>query len=139
MPREADGRYCVEDCKAWVDENIAPTHRGDDDDEDQSERGYWETYKVREQALEAELDRRKKQGELVPLDRVIVHNEQRITMAKSLFEQVPDRLLGIVPKKNTPASRKAFLERAREMITDVLSALADESMKPVDDGSSDET
>jgi phage terminase Nu1 subunit (DNA packaging protein) len=124
MPREQDGRYCVEDCQAWLAANIKPTGRNDDKP-DPSERAQWETHLTRERALLAELERREKEGQLLDVDLLARRDEQRITHAKELLLQIPDRAMGLLPRGTSAKARRDFRDRLVEMIEDTLHALAE--------------
>jgi len=135
MPREADGRFDPAACAAWIEANIRPTGRAADAPigapRTATDRGYWETYKVREQALQEELKRKQLSGDLVEVDLVARQSERRITHAKALLAQVPDRVLGLLPKEVKPATRKQLRGRLAEMIDDVLFALAEAAEEEV--------
>lgn len=130
MPRARSGGYCVEDCRQWIAENVRPTGRAERSAgaaAAEGDRPYWETYKVREQALQEEIRRKQLDGELVDVDDVARLAERRIGHAKALLEQLPDRLLGVLPKQVAGAARKSLRTRVAEMIDDVLTALAEEA------------
>ena len=121
MPRRSPREYCVEECQAWVAENVKTVAR---EPEDELGRAYWETYKCRERALMEELKRKQLAGELIEVDYVARHNERRIAHAKSLLEQIPDRMLGLLPKVVHAAAKKEFRRQADQLIEDVLFALS---------------
>jgi len=127
-------RYDLE-TGAWIEANIRPTGRAADAPigapRTATDRGYWETYKVREQALQEELKRKQLSGDLVEVDLVARQSERRITHAKALLAQVPDRVLGLLPKEVKPATRKQLRGRLAEMIDDVLFALAEAAEEEV--------
>jgi len=129
MPREANGRYDVERCRAWIAANIRPSGRpgaGFEEPESAGNTAYWIRYLTRERALREEYKRRQLEGDLIEVDLVARHNEQRITHAKALLEQIPDRVLGLLPKSIPAKSKKEFRNRVADMIEDALYALAEQ-------------
>ena len=141
MPRERRGGYCIEDCAAWIAANIRPTGRAEHGPEPEAsgeKRSYWECYKTREQALVEEIKRRQLEGELVDADDAARLAERRIGHAKALLEQIPDRILGLLPKQVAIAARKNLRARVAEMIEDVLTALAEEAESGYGPGEADE-
>lgn len=130
LPRRSDGSFVVVDCLAWIKANIHPTGRAcdsmhvDTTGDDGFDRAYWEKQKTRFEALNQELKFRAAAGELIEVDLVAREAERRISHAKALFEQIPDRLLGLLPKEVKAAAKKAFRERTAEMLEDVLFALS---------------
>jgi phage terminase Nu1 subunit (DNA packaging protein) len=124
MPREPGGGYCVEDCQAWIEANIRPTGRGDESDE-QSQRAYWEEYKVREQALLEELKRKREEGKLVEIEPILNEWKQHISEARSLLEALPDRLVAVLPDATAAKVRKRIRAAAVKVVDEALNRLAD--------------
>ena len=91
------------------------------------DRAYWEMRKVEAQALQIGIHRRRIEGELVPRGEAAQLAARRTVCAKNLLEQIPDRMLGLLPKQTTAAARKSLRARVAEMIEDVLTALAEEA------------
>ena len=140
MPREKDGLFNLTRCKEWIAENIKPTGRAELVDELPAEqtRSHWEMYRVRELALTAELERKRREGDLISVDGAARFHERIATTAKTLFEQIPERAVGVLPKGIQPAARKAFRDRLHEMINDALESMAQEAERAIEDGFGDE-
>jgi phage terminase Nu1 subunit (DNA packaging protein) len=131
MPQEGAGKFCLESCVEWVKSHVKPTGRGDG--RQKNDRGHWETQKVRWQAKQEALKYRQQVGELIPVDEVSREQERAITHAKALAEQIPDRLLGLLPKTIGAKTKKEFRNSANEMIEDFLFALSDWEIDTIHD------
>lgn len=125
MPSAGGGKYNLQTCRVWISANVKPTGRGDGDNGG-LDRGYWETRKVKEQALQERIKRKQLEGSLIEVDVVARHNERRIAHAKALFEQVPDRVLGLLPKTVKSDAKRTVRDRVAEMVEDILFALSAE-------------
>jgi phage terminase Nu1 subunit (DNA packaging protein) len=90
---------------------------------------FWKTKLTQQQANLLELKKRIMKGELVDLDTACRKGERRITHAKALLEQIPERCLGLLPKSMAPKMKTAFRDKAVEIIEDVLFALAEKSLE----------
>jgi phage terminase Nu1 subunit (DNA packaging protein) len=119
-PRQPDGNFCLEDFTAWVDAH--PKQRGARSDPSIVR---WKRRLVRAEAKTKELELAQSKGELISVDEVARENERSIAHAKNLLEQIPDRLMGLLPKSIGAKARKNFRDAAMQMIEDVLFALSD--------------
>jgi phage terminase Nu1 subunit (DNA packaging protein) len=126
-PVGADGRFNSSAVEKWRAANIRP--RGGD-----PELAFWKTRLIHEQALSAELRYRVMAGELVDLDTACRKGERRITHAKALLEQIPERCLGLLPKSMTPKMKTTFRDKAVEIIEDTLFALSEDVLAFDDSG-----
>jgi phage terminase Nu1 subunit (DNA packaging protein) len=140
MPQEGRGKFDLDKCVEWAATNVKPTGRDDGRESIQPEnRGFWETEKAKWQAKQAELDYHKQLGELIAVDDVAREQERSIAHAKALAEQVPDRLLGLLPKSIAAKAKKDFRAAAFVIIEDFLFALSDWELETIDDSDDDTT
>jgi phage terminase Nu1 subunit (DNA packaging protein) len=123
MPRIGKREYDVDACLEWIRNSIKNPKA--ECRQPAGDRNYWETYKVREQALQEELKRKQLEGELIEVDVVSRIHEQRITHAKALLDQIPERCISLLPKSVPAKNKKEIRERLAQMIDDLLTTLAD--------------
>lgn len=116
-PGRGSGGYDLVAIAEWRDANIRSG-----DERPAGERGEWEIRHSAAQAQLAELRLAKLRGELVEVAAVADHYGRHIAEAKTLLEQLPDRLLAGLPKANAK-QRRAFLDRTQAAVRDVLTAL----------------
>lgn len=134
MPQVGKGVFCVEDCQAWVAANVGLTKQVS-----ASERGFWEEQKAKWDARQKKLQYRQLAGELIEVDIIAREQERSIAHAKALAEQIPDRLIGLLPRVVTAKPRQRLLQSAKQMIEDFLFALSDSMAEAEQDGDSDDS
>ena len=89
-----------------------------------------------------EMKRDQRRGDLIDVDTVTRVYARHATHARALWEQAPDRLLGLLPATATGDDKRRFRAEATRIIEDVVHAfytdlLQQENEAP--DGSGDET
>lgn len=62
-------------------------------------------------------------GELIEVEYVIREYQHHATHARSLFEQIPTRLMGELPEDATADDKRRFRGRAQRIVDDVVAAL----------------
>lgn len=134
LPQEADGRYCLEDCRAWIAANIKPTARSISGEMPApigeaaaSDFALWNARKTQHQARQEKLKADELEGRLIDVDIPAREAERRIAHCRALFEQIPDRLLGILPRKTPAKIRGGLRDAVQEWIAAALATLADEA------------
>jgi hypothetical protein len=111
-----------EACRQWRADNIRSKAGSGPQD---PELEFWKVQLLKSRALFGELRLGVSSGKLANLDMVCREAEQRITHAKALLEQIPDRALGLLPKYVSAAQKRQFLADCQRLIADTLHQLAD--------------
>lgn len=117
------GAYNVDEIEAWVRDNVG----SQETDDDQSDRAYWATFKLREQALKAQAERLLLEGAVVETSDVNRLIERLAATLTSMLAQWPDWILSLLPG-DLPAKSRAKIRSAvatkvdelGEMVADAL-------------------
>jgi phage terminase Nu1 subunit (DNA packaging protein) len=128
LPCEPGGGFILEKVRSWRQQNLRPRS----ETADNPELVYWKNELLKEQSLLLSLKRRKANGELTSLENACRESEKKVNIAKVLLEQIPDRVLGHLPKSLSAKQRKEFLKNMQELIEDTLFTLAETELKAID-------
>jgi len=125
MPGDRRRGYPIDECRAWMEAQIKPSGRAAGPAPGTpGSRGYWETRDAQARAELKELELARRKGELIEVEVVARRSERRIAEAKALLEQIPDWLLGLLPRTMSAAAKKDLRRRTGEKVDDIMFALA---------------
>lgn len=123
------GAYNVDEIEAWIRENIGTEQQ----EGEQSERAYWQTFKLREQALQAQAERLQVEGSLVEAEIVNALIDRLASTLTTMLGQWPDWVLSLLPSGTLPKHRaeirKAVASKVDELgilMADILAEWAEE-------------
>lgn len=125
------GKYDIRDCYRWVRDNVGSSGRADDGDTSRKEA---ERRKAWADAEKAEIDVAVKRGALVLLGDVKRSCAHISTHSRALLEQLPDRLLDLLPADATGEDKRLFRESAAKAVADVIATLCDEMTRIATEG-----
>ncbi len=109
------GRYDLDAIEAW-----RAAQRGNDNEQEEDTRGYWETKRSRAAAMLAELALGQKRGELIEVDLAARLVGQHVAAVKAQLEQLPDYVLSLV--KLPPAGKRSLRDGCRKKVRDLCEA-----------------
>jgi len=116
MPGKA-GEWDLQAIVPWQQENVGSSGRGDTDDKSRAEA---ERRKAWAEAAKRELDLKVATGEFASVDEMIRLIRRADTHAISLWQQTPDRLLGLLPAKTSGRDKRRFRKEAEKIVADVI-------------------
>jgi phage terminase Nu1 subunit (DNA packaging protein) len=124
MPGEP-GSYDLDEIAAWLDSR--GLRHGDDADAKPAADSRQEAERRRIWAIakREELKTKQLQGQLVDVDEVGRLYAHHATHARALLEQIPDRLLGLLPPECSGDDKRRFRAEAAKAIDGVTQALCD--------------
>jgi phage terminase Nu1 subunit (DNA packaging protein) len=128
LPCEPGGDFILEKVQLWRRENLRQRSKTANN----PELAYWKNELVKEQSKLLALKRRQTTGELIDLDEVCRSDVRKIATVKVLLEQIPDRVLGHLPKSLSAEKKKEFLKNLQELIEDTLFTLAKQELGALD-------
>ena len=111
------GQWDLAAIEAWRAENIGASGRNDSGDEGRAEA---DRRKAWADARRAELRLQTEAGELISIDVVARVYARHATHARALWEQAPDRLLGLLPATATGDEKRRFRAEATRIVEDVV-------------------
>lgn len=114
------GAYNVDEIEAWVRDNV-----GTDEDDETSEKTYWATFKLREQALAAQVDRLVKDGSVVETAIINALVERLANTLSTMLNQLPDWTLSQLPAAVTSKQRSEYRGKVVSKIDEFRSLVAD--------------
>ena len=141
MPGEPKA-FDLSEIVRWKEANIAQSGRVEGDES----RAEAERKKAWSDAGLAQLKLKEKTGELIEVNTVARLYARHATHARALWEQAPDRLLGILPAMATGEDKRRFRAEAVKITEDIIDTFhvdlvtqADQAKEEAEDGSEDTT
>ncbi len=115
------GAYNVDEIEAWILENIG----ADAEEGEQSERAYWQTFKLREQALQAQAERLLAEKQLVETEVANALIERLASTLTTMLGQWPDWVLSLLPSGTAPKHRAEIRKAVGSKVDELGILMAD--------------
>ena len=119
------GAYNVDAIENWVLENVGAENGLEQATEAAVERAYWNTVKIREQALKAQAERLLLEGKLVDAEEITRLIERLAGTLLSMLGQWPDWVLSLLPGEVKPEAKKSIRKKVGSKVDELGNSIAD--------------